>query len=73
MTDQQIETLRQLLASGQRIGWRDRSGPMREIVSIGMRGESPQEPSGNFRDGTYCALWAVCPEDVVAFVSVFGD
>ncbi len=71
MTDEQIAHLINLLAIGCRLAWRDPSGPMREIVSFGMCGESPKEPAGVFQDGTYCALWAVCPEDILEFKAVF--
>lgn len=73
MDDNQILVLTTILGKGIRLAWCDPSGPMREIVSIGMRGEEPKEPAGNFSDGTYCALWAVCPEDVVMFDSVFKE
>ena len=29
------------------------------------------EPAGIFRDGKWCALWAVCPEDIVEFQPLF--
>lgn len=71
MDDEQIEMLKELLASGVRLAvcfGRE----YREILSIEMRKEAHEgpeglEPAGVFANGEYAALWAADPEDIVRF------
>jgi len=70
MTDQQIEALRQVIARGRVcVGWDDPAGKLRRIVSIEER---DGEPAGVFANGQWCALMAVCPEDIVAYFRPFA-
>jgi len=71
MGDEQIEMLKQLLASGVRLAWVS-GRAYREILSITQRKEAYEgpeglEPAGVFANGEYVALWATDPEDIVVF------
>lgn len=71
MDDEQIEMLKELLASGVRLAvcfGRE----YREILCIELRKETHEgpeglEPAGVFENGEYASLWAANPEDIVRF------
>jgi len=73
MDDEQIAKMKSALSSGRRLGWRDPAGPLREIIKVIDADECGPtgEPAGVFRDGKWCALWAVCPEDIIEFQPLF--
>lgn len=72
MDDDEIEILKALLASGQRLAWQKSGQEYREILEICMRKEAHEdddglEPAGVFHNGEYIALYAASPEEIVRF------
>jgi len=70
MTDEQIDELKDLLRSDTFcLGWEDPNGPLRRILSVGMR---EGEIAGVFGDGRYVALDAVDPASIIAYRRPFA-